>query len=115
MRLRVRVSEHKKFKRDGLHIHVDVPVKLTDALLGCVVDVETLDGLVSVRVPPGVRHGDKQVIGLFSPAVAYKKHLKPLLFTRLARRCYGAEVFNSCSLISEVTSICISRCFCLGT
>ena len=62
MRIRIKVSEHKKFKRDGPHVHVDVPIKLTDALLGCIVDVETLDGPVNVRVPPGIQHGEKQVL-----------------------------------------------------
>lgn len=45
-------------KREGLSLTRSLPVKLTDALLGAIYEVETLDGVVPVTVPAGVQHGD---------------------------------------------------------
>ena len=38
---------------------VDVEIKLTQALLGATIEVETLSGIKSVKIPPGTQNGTK--------------------------------------------------------
>ena len=45
------------FRREKNHIHVDIPVTLSEAVLGGKIDVPTIDGLVSVTVPKGSNTG----------------------------------------------------------
>jgi molecular chaperone DnaJ len=53
----VRVRAHPLLKREGDVIVVDVPVSVTQAALGAVVQVPTLDGAVEMRVPAGTQSG----------------------------------------------------------
>ncbi len=55
--VRVHVAEHPLFKRDGTDLRIDVPVTYSEAALGAKVDVPTLDGKVTVRIPPGTSSG----------------------------------------------------------
>jgi molecular chaperone DnaJ len=56
IKLHVRPDPH--IKRDGMNLFRQMPVKLTDALLGSIYEVETLDGPVSITIPAGVQHGE---------------------------------------------------------
>ena len=56
------VSEHEYFKRDGLDIYLNVPITITDAILGCKKDIRTLNSVVTLNVKPGTNTGDKQRI-----------------------------------------------------
>src|SRR5262249_379895 len=47
------VQPHPYFRRDGLDVYLDVPISIYEALLGTKVQVPTLDGPVTVTVPPG--------------------------------------------------------------
>jgi curved DNA-binding protein len=51
------VQSHPYFRREGLDIQLDLPVSLYEALLGTKVDVPTLDGRVTLTVPPGTGGG----------------------------------------------------------
>ncbi len=53
----VRVRPHPIFRREGGVVTCDVPVAITDATLGAVIRVPTLDGSVEMRVPPGTQSG----------------------------------------------------------
>ena len=53
------VRPHKYFRRDGRDILLDVPITIDEAVLGTKVDIPTLDGLVSLAVPPGTSGGTK--------------------------------------------------------
>lgn len=56
--LTVTVSDHPVFSRDGLHIRVDVPVTIPEAILGATIEVPTLDGeRVKVKVPANTPSG----------------------------------------------------------
>jgi DnaJ-class molecular chaperone len=55
--LRVRVRPHPFFRREGDDIHADLPVSLTEALLGAEVTVPTLKGRVSLRIPAETQNG----------------------------------------------------------
>lgn len=55
--IKVSVLPHKIFKRDGINLTMDLPIKLTDALLGMTYELETLEGKkVEVKIPEGINH-----------------------------------------------------------
>ncbi len=56
--IKVHVSKHPVFKREGNNILMDLDIKLTDALLGNEYTIETLDGLITLKVPPNVSFGE---------------------------------------------------------
>jgi molecular chaperone DnaJ len=53
------VSPHPMFKRDGNHIYVEVPITIIEAVLGGKIKVPTLDGPVTMTLPPGTDSGKK--------------------------------------------------------
>jgi DnaJ-class molecular chaperone len=55
----VRVEPHPLFRREGSDLAVDVPVGIATATLGGEVEVPTLDGRATIRIPPGTRSGQK--------------------------------------------------------
>lgn len=46
------VNAHPYFRREGLDIYLDLPISVWESLLGTKVQVPTLDGPVTVTVPP---------------------------------------------------------------
>jgi len=55
-----KVKPHSFFKRDGLDVHVQVPINLAQATLGSKMAVRTIDGKkVHLRIPPGTQNGTK--------------------------------------------------------
>jgi DnaJ-class molecular chaperone len=53
----IQVEPHAFFTRKDSNIHLDFPVTLPEAVLGATVTVPTVDGRVSVKVPPGSNTG----------------------------------------------------------
>jgi molecular chaperone DnaJ len=53
----VHVREHAIFQREGSHLSCEVPVSFTTATLGGSVEVPTLDGSVSLKVPAETQSG----------------------------------------------------------
>ncbi|WP_407412440.1 molecular chaperone DnaJ [Acinetobacter sp.] len=53
----VQVREHEIFQRDGADLYMDVPVSIVDAALGKEIEIPTLDGRVSLKVPEGTQTG----------------------------------------------------------
>lgn len=51
--LHVIVAEDDYFVRDGYDVHTEVPISLTQAVLGGKVDVKTLTGEVEMKIPKG--------------------------------------------------------------
>jgi len=56
--IKVYVKKHNSFRKDGYNLLMDLPIKLTDALLGAEIDLVTLDGDIKLKVPEGVTHGE---------------------------------------------------------
>jgi molecular chaperone DnaJ len=54
------VSQSPVFKRKGNNFEVEVPLTIPEALRGAEVQVPTLDGVKTLRVPPGTAHGTVQ-------------------------------------------------------
>jgi len=55
--LRVTVAPDPRFERRGDDLHVDLPLPVTDAALGADVQVPTLKGQVSMKIPPEASSG----------------------------------------------------------
>lgn len=55
--LTVQVLPHRQFVRQGDDVTVEVPVPLIDALLGAQIQVPTLEGNVSMTIPPESQNG----------------------------------------------------------
>jgi molecular chaperone DnaJ len=53
----VRVGSHKLFGRRGRHLTLTVPVTFAEAALGTALTVPTLDGTVTLKIPPGTSSG----------------------------------------------------------
>ncbi len=53
----ISVLPHQKFERKSDDLYVDLPVKLTDAMLGAEVKVPTLKGEVFLKIPPETQNG----------------------------------------------------------
>ena len=57
--LNVKVEPHPYFRRDGNNVLVEAPVSLWEATLGGKIEVPTLDGPITITVPPGSSSGQK--------------------------------------------------------
>ncbi len=57
--VKVHVLPHAYFRREGQDIVLDVPVSVSEAVLGCKVDVPTIDGTVTISIPPGTSSGQR--------------------------------------------------------
>jgi len=53
----IRVREHAIFERDGSHLSCEVPVTFATATLGGSIEVPTLDGNATIKVPPETQSG----------------------------------------------------------
>ncbi len=53
----VQVSQHKYFKTDGTTVTVEVPITLSEAVLGKRINVPTVHGDVAVKIPKGASSG----------------------------------------------------------
>ncbi len=54
-----KVKDHPLFERKGNDIYVDVPITITDAVLGAKVEVPTLTGTVVLDIDSGSQSGDQ--------------------------------------------------------
>ncbi|MBT8086109.1 MAG: molecular chaperone DnaJ [Woeseia sp.] len=53
----IRINPHKIFTREGADLNCEVPVSITTAALGGEVELPTLDGNVSLKIPGGTQSG----------------------------------------------------------
>ncbi len=54
------VAPHKLFMREQDDIYLEVPITITEAVLGCKKEIPTLYGNVKLTIPSGSNSGDKQ-------------------------------------------------------
>jgi molecular chaperone DnaJ len=52
-----KVAPHPYFKRKGSDILLDVPVTFVEATIGANIEIPTIDGGVSLKIPPGTKDG----------------------------------------------------------
>lgn len=55
----VTVEEHPVYRREGDELHMTVPIAIHEAGLGAKIDIDTPDGPVRLRVPPGTQSGQR--------------------------------------------------------
>lgn len=52
------VKDHPLYKRDESDLYLELPVTLTDLVLGTVKDINTLDGKIELKIPSGSQAGE---------------------------------------------------------
>lgn len=55
--LQVTVKPHAIFEREGYHIFCEVPIPVTDAILGAEIEIPTLEGTEKYTIPEGTQPG----------------------------------------------------------
>ena len=55
--VKIRVKPHKHLTREGAIILSEERISMVDAALGCEIDVETVDGKITMKVPAGTQSG----------------------------------------------------------
>jgi DnaJ-class molecular chaperone len=61
--IEIRVKESSAFKRNGNNVEIEIPISISEALLGGEIKVPTLDGAVLLKIPPHVSSGQKMRVG----------------------------------------------------
>lgn len=57
--INITVKPHDLFARDGLDIYLEMPITFSQAALGATLDVPTLSGVNSLKIPSGTQTGTK--------------------------------------------------------
>lgn len=57
--IKIRVAPHATFKRNGFDINMDTHISFAKAALGTEINVPTIDGEVSYKIPAGTQSGTK--------------------------------------------------------
>jgi curved DNA-binding protein len=57
--LKIEISPHPFFTLDGSDVFCELPITPCEAVLGGAIEVPTLDGLVKINIPAGVRSGQR--------------------------------------------------------
>ncbi len=55
----IHLKEHEFFKREDYDVLCEVPISFSQAALGCEIEVPTLGGRVSMKIPEGTQAGQK--------------------------------------------------------
>ena len=78
----VNVRQSDFFERDGYNIYCDVPVAVTDAILGAEIEVPTLEGTEKFTIPEGTQPGASFTLrGRGVPYIGNKDRRGDLIFT----------------------------------
>lgn len=59
MFISVRVKEHELFQRDGVDIYIEMPITFSQAALGDVLEVPSIHGKETLKIPEGTQTGTK--------------------------------------------------------
>jgi DnaJ-class molecular chaperone len=74
--VRIWVKDHPVFRKEGLNLVMELPIKLTTALSGGTVEVETvnptIDGTIELKIPAGTSHGE--ILRVKGKGVPYETH-----------------------------------------
>lgn len=68
------VSDHDYFVRENDDIYLEVPLTLTEAVIGCKKEIPTLYGNVKLNISAGTNSGDKQRIKGKGVNNSYRRH-----------------------------------------
>lgn len=56
--VRIWVKEHSVFRKEAFNLIMDLPIKLSMALVGGTMEIETLEGKIELKIPAGTSHGE---------------------------------------------------------
>lgn len=96
----IRVRPHEIFEREGTNVYVDYPLSFVQAALGDEVEVPTLDGPVTLRIPEGTQTGTsfrlrgKGVIRLGSIQQRGDQHVRVHVTTPTSLTDHQKELFR---------------------
>ena len=69
------VKEHPFYERDGSDLYLELPITITEAILGCKKDIKLLNSTVTISVPAGSSSGEKHRLkGKGIKDVNYNRH-----------------------------------------
>ncbi|MFS8798193.1 DnaJ domain-containing protein [Synechococcus sp. R55.6] len=57
--LKIELKDHPFYRLEGFDVYCDLPISPSEAVLGAQVEVPTLEGVVKLRIPPGMQPGRK--------------------------------------------------------
>lgn len=57
--LQIHVQAPDPFEREGINLHLRVPIDAAQAALGATVSIPTLDGETEIKIHPGTQHGTR--------------------------------------------------------
>lgn len=57
--IEINVLPHNQFEREGKDIYLNIPVSAVDATIGCSIDIPTIHGDVTMKIPAGTQDGAK--------------------------------------------------------
>mgnify|MGYP000305291681 CR=1 FL=1 len=57
--LHIRLQSDARFERDGFDVYSPMKISFPEAALGTEKEVETLDGVLTVKIPPGIQSGEE--------------------------------------------------------
>jgi molecular chaperone DnaJ len=69
----IEAAPHPFFKREGSNIYIKIPITVPEATLGAKIEVPTLSGNTTIKVPPGTKSGQKFRIRAKGAPLAGKK------------------------------------------
>ncbi len=59
LRLRVKIAPHPRFRTEGDDLLTVLPISPSEAVLGAKLPVQTLDGTITLNIPPGSQSGQR--------------------------------------------------------
>ncbi len=98
--IKINVTSHGVFKRDGHDLVMNLNLKLSDALLGVKYTIETLDGQIEVTIPEGV--GINEVLRIRGKGVPSGKNKRGDLLIKLNIKLPNKISRKSRELIEEL-------------
>jgi len=69
--IKVYVKKHALFRKEDTNLIMDLGIKLTDALLGSEVNIKSLDGDITLKIPEGLKQGE--ILRIKGKGVPYDK------------------------------------------
>jgi len=98
--IKINVTPHPVFKRDGNDLTMNINLKLSDALLGMEYPVETLDGEIKVKIPAGV--SPNEILRVRGKGVPVSKHKRGDLLIKITIKMPSKISRKSRELIEQL-------------
>ncbi len=100
--LEIHVEPHPQFRREGDDLHLGLPITIAEAFKGAKVKVPTIDGSVSLKVPPKSQTGS--VVRLRGKGVAKKGQTAGDLYVHFEVQIPTSEDPKLAALIEELAA-----------